>query len=237
MNVPLTAGRKTRRGLFADGLHLDIPLLVGLALLSALGVVVLYSAGGQDMAIVERQLLRLGFGFTVMLACAQIPPSTLTRWTPWLYILGTGFLVAVLVAGETGKGAQRWLDLGLLRFQPSEIMKVAVPLMVAAFLAEKPLPPSRKALGAALLMIAIPALLVARQPDLGTALLVASAGVFVILLAGVSWRLVALVIAFLAATAPLLWYVMRDYQKQRVLTFLNPENDPLGAGYHIIQSK
>jgi len=176
-------------------------------------------------------------GFAVLLAVAQIPPQQLARWTPWLYGLGMVLLLAVLVIGEVGKGAQRWLDLGLLRFQPSEIMKVAVPMMVARYLAENPLPPKIGALVVASLMIVIPTVLIAHQPDLGTALLVASSGLFVLLFSGISWRLVAGVMSMLAAVAPVLWYFLRDYQKQRVLTFLHPENDPLGAGYHIIQSK
>jgi rod shape determining protein RodA len=146
-------------------------------------------------------------------------------------------LLAVLVMGEIGKGAQRWLNFGLLRFQPSEMMKVVVPMMVAWYLAENPLPPSRRAVVVASLMIIVPTFLIIRQPDLGTALLVASSGIFVLLLSGISWWLVASVVGLLATAAPVLWYFLRDYQKQRVLTFLNPESDPLGAGYHIIQSK
>jgi len=224
-------------GPLARGLHLDVPLLVGLLLLSAVGLIVLYSASGQNMDVIVRQLIRLAAGFTVMLVLAQIPPQQVARWTPWIYGIGLFLLLAVLAMGEIGKGAQRWLDFGVVRFQPSEIMKVAVPMMVAWYLAENPLPPSRRALAAATLMIVIPTYLIARQPDLGTALLVASSGVFVLLFSGISWRLVATVVGGLGAAAPVLWYFLRDYQKQRVLTFLNPENDPLGAGYHIIQSK
>lgn len=224
-------------GPLARGLHLDVPLLVGLLLLSAVGLIVLYSASGQNMDVIVRQLIRLGAGFAMLLVLAQIPPQQVARWTPWLYGIGLLLLLAVLVMGEVGKGAQRWLDFGVVRFQPSEIMKVAVPMMVAWYLAENPLPPSRRALAVATLMIVIPTYLIARQPDLGTALLVASSGIFVLLFSGISWRLITAVIGLLAAAAPVLWYFLRDYQKQRVLTFLNPESDPLGAGYHIIQSK
>jgi len=228
---------RRRHGSLARGLHLDAPLTVGLLLLSAVGLVVLYSASGQSGDVIVRQVIRLAAGFAVLLAVAQIPPQQLARWTPWLYGLGMVLLLAVLVIGEVGKGAQRWLDLGLLRFQPSELMKVAVPMMVARYLAENPLPPKIGALIVASLMIVIPTVLIAHQPDLGTALLVASSGLFVLLLSGISWRWVAGVMSMLAAVAPVLWYFLRDYQKQRVLTFLHPENDPLGAGYHIIQSK
>lgn len=228
---------RRRQGPLMRGLHMDVPLLTGLLLLSAVGLIVLYSASGQSADVITRQVIRLAAGFAMLLVLAQIPPQHFARWTPWIYSSGLLLLVAVLVMGEIGKGAQRWLDFGVVRFQPSEIMKVAVPMMVAWYLAENPLPPPRRALIAASLMIVIPTVLIARQPDLGTALLVASSGLFVLLFSGISWRLVISVVGVLAAAAPVPWYFMRDYQKQRVLTFLNPENDPLGAGYHIIQSK
>jgi len=225
-----------RQGLLAV-FHIDLPLLVGLLLLSGFGLIVLYSAAGEDLGQVERQALRLLLAFLVMLAIAQLNPTTLRRWSPWLYIAGVLMLIGVLVFGEVGKGAQRWLDLGIVRFQPSELVKLAVPLMIAWYLAERPLPPGWRRLAGAALMIVVPVLLIAKQPDLGTALLVASAGIFVLFLAGISWRLIGGLAVAVAAVAPVVWYLMRDYQRQRVLTFLDPEKDPLGAGYHIIQSK
>ena len=225
-----------RQGLLAV-FHIDLPLLVGVLLLSGFGLIVLYSASGENLAQVERQALRILLALVVMLAIAQLNPTTLRRWSPWLYGIGLAMLVAVLVFGQVGKGAQRWLDLGVVRFQPSEMVKLAVPLMIAWYLAEKRLPPSWQRLTMAALMIAVPVLLIAKQPDLGTSLLVASAGVFVLFLAGMSWRLIGGLAVALAAAAPVIWYLMRDYQRQRVLTFLDPEKDPLGAGYHIIQSK
>jgi rod shape determining protein RodA len=225
-----------RQGLLAV-FHVDLPLLVGLMLLCGFGLVVLYSATGQDLGQVKRQLVRLGLAFTVMLAVAQLNPTSLRRWSPWLYLLGILMLIAVLAFGEVGKGAQRWLDLGVLRFQPSEMVKLAVPLMIAWYLAEQRLPPTMRRLLVAAALTAVPVLLIAKQPDLGTALLVGSAGIFVLFLAGISWRLIAALGAVAAAAAPVVWYLMRDYQRQRVLTFLDPEKDPLGAGYHIIQSK
>jgi len=226
-----------RRRSLSQSLHLDPPLLLGLLLLSGISLFVLYSASGQNIDLVWRQVVRLGIGFTVMFALAQLNPAPLKRWTPWIFAAGLGLLVAVLVAGEIGKGAQRWLDLGVFRFQPSEVMKLAMPMMVAWYLSDHPLPPNAKRLAVACLIIIVPTLLIAKQPDLGTALLVASAGVFVLLFAGIPWRLVTGLAALGAALAPVLWYFMHDYQRQRVLTFLNPEHDPLGAGYHIIQSK
>lgn len=218
-------------------LHLDLPMLIALLLLCGYGLLVLFSATDQDPAKLDRQIVRLGIAFAVMVAVAQIPPVHLRRWSPLLYLIGVLMLAAVLVMGEVGKGAQRWLDLGVVRFQPSELLKVAVPLMLAWFLAERPLPPNGLRTLWAALLTCVPVLLIARQPDLGTALLVASAGAFVLFLAGLSWRLIAFLGLLGASLTPVLWHLMRDYQRQRVLTFLNPENDPLGAGYHIIQSK
>ena len=222
---------------WATRLHIDMPLLTGLLVLSGLGLVVLYSATGQDWDQVERQVLRLGLGFVVMLTVAQIHPARLRRWSPILYGAGLLLLVAVLVVGDVGKGAQRWLDLGVLRFQPSELVKVAVPMMVAWFLAESPLPPNWRRLLVGGVLTAVPVLLIAKQPDLGTALLVACAGLAVLFLSGVSWRLIGGLAAACAAAMPVVWTMLRDYQKQRVLTLLDPESDPLGAGYHTIQAK
>ena len=224
-------------GLLA-GMHLDLPLLTGLILLCGFGLVVLYSASGQDMGQIQRQAIRLALAFCGMVVLAQIPTSVLRRWSPWLYGIGILMLIAVLAFGEVGKGAQRWLNLGFFRFQPSELLKLAVPMMIAWFLAEKALPPRWKRLAAAGILILVPVLLIARQPDLGTSLLVASAGVFVLFLAGLSWRFIGGMVLTAIPTAWVLWqWGMHAYQRNRVLTFLDPERDPLGTGYHIIQSK
>ncbi len=225
-----------RRGLLAH-IHLDPPLLIGLLLLCGYGIVILYSATGQDMHQMEKQGIRLIIAYGVMLVMAQIHVQTLRRWSPWLFTIGVALLVAVLGMGVIGKGAQRWLDLGFMRFQPAELVKLATPMMLAWFLSQHPLPPNWKNLLISLILILIPVLLIAKQPDLGTAILVASSGLFILFLAGISWRLIFGMAILAAAAAPLLWYKMHDYQRQRVLTFLNPENDPLGSGYHIIQSK
>lgn len=218
-------------------LHMDLPLLIALVLLASIGLLVLYSAGGQDSDLVLRQAIRLAIAFVMMFVIAQFSPYTLARWAPWLFGLGMLLLVAVLIFGDVTKGAQRWLNLGLFRFQPSEMMKIAVPMMIAWYLAEASLPPARLRLLLASLILIIPTLLIAKQPDLGTALLIASSGGLVLLLAGLRWRLITGIILLLSASAPLIWnYLLHGYQRKRVLTFLNPENDPLGAGYHIIQS-
>lgn len=219
-------------------LHLDPPLLAGLVLLAGFGLVILYSASGQDMGMIWRQLTRLAVSFGVMLLLAQVAPETLLRWTHWIFGIGLAMLIAVLVLGVVGKGAQRWLGIGSIRFQPSELMKLAVPMMVAWYLAEKSLPPRAGHLLIAGLLAIVPTLLIAKQPDLGTALLIASSGFFVLLFAGLQWRLIGLASLLAVPLGWLLWeFGMHDYQRRRVLTFLNPENDPLGAGYHIIQSK
>lgn len=219
-------------------LHLDPVLLAGLLALSALGLVVLYSAVEANLDTTLRQVVRLGVAFGVMFMLAQIPPRNLRAWTPWLFGIGVAMLVAVWVFGEMGKGAQRWLDLGVVRFQPSEMMKLLVPMMVAWFLAEKSLPPRPWHLLAVALIIGVPMVLIIKQPDLGTALLVGSAGFFALFFGGIRWRILLGLGGLAAAAAPLMWhFVMHDYQRQRVLTFLNPESDPLGSGYHIIQSK
>jgi rod shape determining protein RodA len=224
-------------GRIMDGLKLDGPLLGGLAVICGFGLIVLWSAGGQDPTLIYRQLVRLAIAFGAMLAVAQVPPKVLRMWSPWLYTVGLVLLAAVLIGGDVGKGAQRWLEVGVMRFQPSEIMKLAAPMMAAWYLHDRPLPPRLVELALVVLLVLVPAVLIARQPDLGTALLVASAGVMVVLLGGLRVRLMVLLGALGVGLAPVLWHFMHDYQRQRVLTFLNPESDPLGSGYHIIQSK
>ncbi len=220
------------------GLRLDGPLLFGLLTVAGLGMFVLYSAGGENIDLVVRQGIRVGLAAFVMLLLAQVPPKFLRLWSPWIFLIGIVLLALVLVMGEIGKGAQRWLDIGILRFQPSEIMKLAAPMMAAWYLHERPLPPTaREALLVVVFVSLLPAGLIVRQPDLGTALLIAVSGILVVLLAGMSVRLILAFGALALSAAPLLWFNMHDYQRQRVLTFLNPESDPLGSGYHIIQSQ
>ena len=217
--------------------HLDGFLVLGIMTLLFFSAVVLYSSGGEDFGLLIRQGIRMAIAITVMIILAQMHPDRLKDIAFWVYGIGVLTLVAVLLFGTIGKGAQRWLDLGFFRFQPSEIMKLAVPLVVAVYLAERPLPPSFSRLFFALLMIAIPVLLIGKQPDLGTALLIGSSGLIVVFLSGVSWRLLISFLVVCASAAPVLWYFMHDYQRRRVMTLFNPESDPLGAGYHIIQSK
>lgn len=228
-----------RRGGWMSRLHLDPWLFLLLALIMGFGLVVLYSAGENGMAIVRSQVLRIGVGLLAMLFFAQLDPMLYRRWSPWLYLAGIISLLLVLLFGAGAQGAQRWLALpGLPRFQPSEAMKIGVPLMVAWFLSQLVLPPRLLPILMALGLTALPGALIIAQPDLGTAVLVIASGLAVLFLAGLSWKLIMLMVTAGGASIPVLWlFVMRDYQKERVLTLLNPGGDPLGAGWNITQSK
>ncbi|MBV8909324.1 MAG: rod shape-determining protein RodA, partial [Gammaproteobacteria bacterium] len=196
-----------------------------------------YSASGQSMPTVLRTVARLLLGAVAMLLLARVNPNFLRRTSPWLYLGGCALLLLVAAMGRTRMGAQRWLDLGVFRFQPSELMKLAVPMMCAWYLHDRPLPPAWTALAALGVLVFVPVGLVAIEPDLGTAALIAVGGALVIVLAGLRLRVILAGLALAAAGAWAGWSVMHDYQRKRVLTFLNPQTDPLGAGYHIIQSQ
>lgn len=219
-------------------LHLDFWLFIGLFVISLYGLALLYSASGGNEIMFRNRLIQVGLGFAVMFVMAQFPPRFYQRLAPFAFAAGIILLILVDLIGTTSKGAQRWLDLGLFRFQPSEIVKLAVPLMVAVYLGKRPLPPKLSHTFIALGLIIVPTLLVAIQPDLGTSILVSASGLFVVFLAGMSWWLILIAVVGVAAFIPILWfYLMHDYQRTRVLTLLDPEKDPLGAGYHILQSK
>lgn len=216
----------------------DLLLLTGLLAISGYGLLVLYSASGGSERMFINRVIQVALGLGVMFVMAFFPPRFYEKLSPYLYIICLILLILVDLVGETSKGAQRWLNLGFIRFQPSEIAKLAVPLMVASYLGKRSLPPNFKDTFIALAMIIIPTLLVAAQPDLGTAILVCMAGIFVLFLAGLSWKLIGAGAVFLVGFIPIMWfYLMHPYQKTRVMTLLDPEKDPLGAGYHIIQSK
>ena len=217
-------------------MHIDGPLLGGLILISGFGLFILYSAVGESYRLLMNQAVRLGVAFVAMLVVAQLPPDFLRRWTPWGYLAGLILLVLVLMVGEIGQGARRWLNLGI-RFQPSEALKLGVPMMAAWYLHHRQMPPRLGQLMMIAVMIAVPTILIAGQPDLGTALLIAASGVIVVILAGMSSRLIIGMGLLAVPGALVLWNFMKDYQKQRVLTLLDPDSDPLGAGYNIIQSK
>lgn len=219
-------------------IHIDPTFCLIIAALLIYSALVMWSASGQDPGMMERKLGQIAMGVIVMLVMAQIPPRVYEGWAPYLYIICVILLIAVDAFGQISKGAQRWLDLGVVRFQPSEIAKIAVPLMVARFINRDICPPTLKNTAIALVLIFMPTLLVAAQPDLGTAILIAASGLFVLFLSGMSWKLIAVAVLLVAAFIPVLWFfLMHDYQRDRVMMLLDPESDPLGAGYHIIQSK
>ena len=240
------AGILTRRGFGAlkasggraeSGLPLDLPLLTAILMLLSLSLVVIYSAGGESTALLTRQSFRIGFALCLMLFFSRVSPMSLMRWSPYVYGLGLLLLFIVLGFGIIGKGAQRWIDIGVFRFQPAEIMKLGVPMMVAWVMTRSTLPPRLPYLIVCVCIVLLPTVLVVLQPDLGTAILIASTGVIVIFLAGISWKLIAAVGLALGAVAPLLWFfVLHPYQQRRILTLFDPWADPLGAGYHTIQS-
>ena len=227
----------TVTGRVLNALHIDSPLLIAVLGVCAAGLVVLFSAAGEDLAVFLRQAARVGLALGVMVAVAQIPPRVLRVTAPFLYALGVLLLLAVTIKGDIAMGAQRWLDLGVVRFQPSEIMKIAVPLACAWFLHDRPLPPDFTTLCVLGVAILVPTLLIAEQPDLGTALLVAAGAMMVVLLAGLQLRYILGMAVLVVGAVPVVWHFLHDYQRQRVLTFLNPQTDPLGAGYHTIQSQ
>ena len=231
--------------LFYRFFKIDIPLLVFIVLLSGLGLLILYSSSGGSLDLVYRQLLHLGLATSVMLIVAQIPPLFLMRSAPILMLLGIVLLILVLLFGSYGGGAQRWLYLGFIKFQPSEMMKIIVPIAIASILSEKTLPPRALPVIISLVGIAIVVLLIAKQPDLGTALLIGASGIYVLFFSGFRIRLVkntwlnlGLISGILGGLLYGAWnYLLISYQKNRILTLFNPESDPLGSGYHILQSK
>ena len=227
-----------RRPSLARRLHIDVPLLLLLLLLTAYGLFVLYSGSGSDMDAVIRQARYFALAYGVMFVIAQVNLQRTMRWAPWFYLLGLGLLVAVIFVGVGAKGAQRWLSLGGFRFQPSEILKLVLPLTIAWYLADRSLPPRLVHILVCLALLGLPAVLILKQPDLGTALLIASSGLFVLFIAGLGWRYIfGAVVLAIGSAWPMWMFVLQDYQKQRILTMLDPESDKLGAGWNIIQSK
>ena len=224
-----------KQGFFSK-LHIDWPLLIGIIAVSCLGLIILYSASKQEFDVVERQVVRLLLAAALMFGIAQIQPRVFRTLAPWLYFTALILLTAVLVLGHIGKGAQRWLDLSFFRFQPAELMKIAVPLMLAKYFEDR-IPPKFWSLIIPIILILIPAALIAKQPDLGTAVLILSSGLLVIFFSGISWSLLFSMATVITLCLPTLWFFMHDYQRQRILVLLDPGRDPLGSGYHIIQSK
>ena len=216
---------------------IDPSLLLLTVVVCCIGLVVLYSATNESNTLLIRQSVRFAVAFAAFLVASQVPPDALRLWTPWIFCLALGLLLLVMVMGSASQGANRWLDFGVFQFQPSELMKLAVPMAVAWFMSERRLPPTLGQLLVLLSIVLVPTLIIADQPDLGTAVLVLAAGALTIVLAGIGLRVLLGIVFAAAVSVPLLWNYMLPYQRSRVFTFFNPESDPLGAGYNIIQSK
>ncbi len=233
-NTEAFGKKNIRNGL----IKIDYWLLFGLLLVSTFGITVLYSASGHSTAMAERQLVFFIISYGILLAMGQIRLGFLERWAFWLYCFGVILLVLTLVIGVGAKGAQRWISLGFTRIQPAEILKIAVPLTVAAYFSQRHLPPKFIHVVVCMVIILVPSALILKQPDLGTAILVVMSGVIGLFLAGLRWRYIVLTGLVVAAAAWPMWnYVMHDYQKKRVLTLIDPEADKWGAGWNILQSK
>lgn len=216
--------------------RVDIPLFLALLALIGAGLAVLHSAAAGDMRVVWSQAARTGAGLAALLVLARVPPARLRLWAPWIYLATLALLLLVPVFG-TGRSGRHWLYLGFFYIQPAELMKISVPLMVAAFLNERVLPPGWGVLLGCAAIIGVPTALIAVQPDLGTAMLVCASGGFVVFFAGMAWWRIGLLAGLAALAAPIGWNFLHDYQRRRLLTFMNPEADPLGDGWNIIQSK
>lgn len=231
-------GQRHERTLW-QRIHIDPWLTVLLLLICCIGLTILYSASTQDVSMVVRQIVSYGVAFTVMFIMAQVPPSIYRTFTPVFYVLGLILLVLVDIIGEVRMGAQRWINLpGFGSVQPSEFMKLGMPMMCAWFLSKRELPPSFSSVIMTLGIIIVPVILIAKEPDLGTSLLVAASGLFVLFLAGLSWWMISAALALAIPFVTFAWYfLLHDYQRTRVLTLFNPEDDVQGAGWNIIQSK
>ncbi|HCJ30834.1 MAG TPA: rod shape-determining protein RodA [Pseudomonas sp.] len=228
-----------RRATLLQRMHIDGLLLLLLLLLAAGSLFVLYSAGGKNWDLLIKQATSYGLGLGAMLVIAQLEPRFMARWVPLGYLAVVALLLAVEFVGYTAMGATRWINIpGVIRFQPSEFMKIIMPMTIAWYLSARALPPSIKHTMVSLALILVPFVLILKQPDLGTSLLVLVSGAFVLFIAGLRWRWILGAIAALVPIAVAMWYfVLHNYQKQRVHTFLDPESDPLGTGWNIIQSK
>lgn len=236
--MPEASSDLRRRSSVLRRLHVDLPLLVFLLVLTVYGLVVLYSASSENMGLVKRQAVIFMLGYAAMFVVAQVRLQALIRWSAWFWAIGVGLLVLVVFFGVGAKGAQRWLDFGVLRFQPSELMKIGLPVVVAAYLSQRHLPPGFKHVFWALVFVCVPTALILQQPDLGTSLLIAFSGLAVLFLAGLRWTYIVGAFSLVLASIWPIWeFGLRDYQRQRILTLLNPDADKLGAGWNIMQSK
>ena len=215
--------------------HIDTPLLYALLALTGISLLAVYSASAENLTMLGKHVLRISMGFGLLFAIAQARPDDLRRLAPILFGVGLLLLIAVLGFGTVTKGARRWLGIFGMSFQPSEIMKLALPMMLAWYFARVPLPPNLRQLALAFVLILVPAAFIAKQPDLGTAVLIFGSGFAMLFLAGMYWRILAGLTALAAVAIPFAWSHLHGYQQKRILTLLDPASDPLGAGYHTLQ--
>ncbi len=226
-----------RRLLLRTVAHLDGPLTGLLLALLAISVAVVYSASGENTTRAITHVVNIGTALAAMLLISHVPPQRLMQFALPAYVLGILLLLAVALFGIVVNGSRRWLDLGFMRVQPSELMRLAAPMMLAWYLQYKQETLNWRNFLVAFALLAIPLAFIARQPDLGTTLLIAASGFFVLFLGGLPWKVIIGCAVAVGASLPLAWtYLLQDYQRQRVMTLIDPTSDPLGAGYHIIQS-
>ena len=228
-----------RRATLLQRLHIDGPLLILLLILAAGSLFVLYSASGKSWDLLGKQATSFGIGLVSMIVIAQFEPRFMARWVPLGYVIGVLLLLVVDIMGHNAMGATRWINIpGVIRFQPSEFMKILMPATIAWYLSKRTLPPQLKHVGISLMLIGVPFALIVRQPDLGTSLLILAGGAFVLFMGGLRWRWIVSVLAAAIPVSVAMWFfVMHDYQKQRVLTFLDPESDPLGTGWNCSRAR
>ena len=217
-------------------LHIDLPLLLSFLAIFMISLTAIYSASNSNIDAVVNQAIKILISISAMVVVAQFSPLSYGRVGPWFYFVCLFLLVLVLLVGETVNGATRWLNIGI-SFQPSELMKIAMPLMIARYISRGALPPSVFSVGVSITIVLVPSVLIMLEPDLGTSILIAFSGLVVIFLSGLKKRYLAVALGLLLASLPLMWSNMHPFQKNRILTLLNPESDPLGSGYHLIQSK
>ena len=218
-------------------LHIDFPLFLAFLIIFIISLTAIYSASDSNIDAVINQGIKILISISAMLVVAQFSPLSYARIGPWLYFLCLILLILVLVIGETRNGATRWLNIGITSFQPSELMKIAMPLMIARYIARGALPPDVSSVALSITIVLIPSYLIMQEPDLGTSILIAFSGLVVIFLSGLKKRYLAIAFTLFLAYLPFMWSSIHPFQKKRVLSFLNPESDPLGSGYHLIQSK
>ena len=218
-------------------LHIDFPLFLAFMAIFIVSLTTIYSASNSSIDAVVNQGIKILISISAMVVVAQFSPLSYARVGPWLYFICLVLLILVLVIGETRNGATRWLNIGITSFQPSELMKIAMPLMIARYISRGALPPDVSSVALSIIIVLIPSYLIMQEPDLGTSILIAFSGLVVIFLSGLKKRYLAIAFTLFLAYLPFMWSSIHPFQKKRVLSFLNPESDPLGSGYHLIQSK